>query len=84
MMAVLTLQYPDYVDGRLRTLASSRDTKVLRAFRDAVMEQARLNVLASYDDDVLRLDYEAELERLEALFALLVPCDEGHVEDERG
>ncbi|MBA7677427.1 hypothetical protein ES703_85684 [subsurface metagenome] len=34
-LAVITLQYPDLWDGKLKILASTRDRKALLAFREA-------------------------------------------------
>jgi hypothetical protein len=79
-MAVLTLQYPDAYDGRLRILASTHNKKALLAFKAAVLEEARLRTLGMVDDEVLRVDAEHEYCRLEELLDMLIP---GDVEDGR-
>jgi hypothetical protein len=44
----------------------------LAAFKKAVLEEARLNLL-SCDDDVLRIEYQMELHKLEKLLDTLIP-----------
>lgn len=68
----LVLQYPDLHTGKVRLLAVSQNTKVLRVFKQAVLEQARLNLLGC-DDDILRIEYEEELKKLEKLLNALIP-----------
>lgn len=75
-MALLTLQYPDAYEGRLRILASTHDKKVLLAFKKAVLQEAELKTLGFIDDEVLRQDAQFEYERLKSLLDLLIP-DEG-------
>jgi hypothetical protein len=75
-MALLTLQYPDAYEGRLRILASTHDEKVLLAFKKTVLEEAELKTLGFIDDEVLRQDAQFEYERLKSLLDLLIP-DEG-------
>ena len=80
-MALLTLQYPDVYEGRLRILASTHDKKVLLGFKKAVLEEAKLKTLGFIDDEILRCDAEFEYERLQNLLDMLIP-DEGLVTDE--
>ena len=76
-MAVLTLQYPDAYEGRLRTLASTHDKNVLVAFKKAVLEEAKLRTLGFIDDEVLRCDSEYEYHRLKQLLNMIIPEGEG-------
>jgi len=71
--AVITLQYPDLWDKRLKILASTRNKKALMAFKEAVLTEARLKLLGLPDDEVLRIDYQKDYERLCAIFDLLIP-----------
>ena len=73
---ILVLQYPDSREGRLVALASTRNPMALQAFREAVLEDARLAVMDWRADDVLLMQEQLELERLEKLLALLIPCSE--------
>ncbi len=75
MTASLVLQYPDWQSGKIRLLATTKNPKALRSFRDAVLEEARLNTLST-DDPILKVEYHEELRKLERLLGLLVP-DEG-------
>jgi hypothetical protein len=68
----LVLQYPDWQSGKIRLLATTKNPKVLGAFRDAVLEEARLNLLGC-DDEILRIEYQEELRKLEKLLHALVP-----------
>ena len=72
-MTVLTLQYPDAYEGRLRILASTHDKQVLLAFKRAVLEEAKLKTLGFVDDDVLRCDSEHEYNRLKQLLNMVIP-----------
>jgi hypothetical protein len=72
-MAVLTLQYPDIYEGRLRVLASTNDQGVLRFFKQKVLEEAKLRTLGLIDDEVLLQDARFEYQRLEHLLNLLIP-----------
>ena len=72
MVGSLVLQYPDWQRGKIRLLATTKDHKALLAFKHAVMEEARLNLL-SCDDDILRIEYEEELRKLEKLLNALIP-----------
>ena len=75
MIGSLVLQYPDWQSGKIRLLATTKNPKALRAFRDAVLEEARLNALST-DDPILLVEYNEELRKLERLLILLIP-DEG-------
>lgn len=79
MAANLVLQYPDWQNGKIRLLATTNNPKALRAFRDAVLEEARLNALST-DDPILKIEYNEELHKLERLLNLLIP-DEGAAGD---
>lgn len=68
----LTLTYPDLQSGKVRLLAVTQDKRVLRLFKHAVLEEARLNLLGC-DDEILRIEYEEELSKLEKLFNALIP-----------
>jgi len=70
--AHLVLQYPDWQSGKIRLLATTKNPKALLAFKQAVMEEARLNLLGC-DDDILRIEYEEELNKLEKLLDALIP-----------
>lgn len=76
----LVLQYPDLQTGRVRLLAFTQDKRALSVFKKAVLEEARLNLLGC-DDDILKIDYEEELRKLERLLSLLIP-DEGAADDQ--
>ena len=75
VLANLVLQYPDLQSGKIRLLATTKDKKVLTAFRKAVLEEARLNLLGC-DDDILRIEYQEELRKLEKLLDALIPGTE--------
>jgi hypothetical protein len=68
----LVLQYPDLQSGKIRLLATTSDKKALAVFKKAVLEEARLTLLCC-DDDVLRIEYRAELHKLEQLLNTLIP-----------
>jgi len=70
--AHLVLQYPDWQSGKIRLLAATKDKTALVAFKKAVLEEARLNLLGC-DDDILRIEYEEELRKLEKLLGSLIP-----------
>jgi|APFre7841882654_1041346.scaffolds.fasta_scaffold43199_2 hypothetical protein len=70
--ANLVLQYPDWQSGKIRLLASTKDKKVLAAFKKAVLEEAYLNLLGC-DDEILRIEYSEELRKLEKLLNALIP-----------
>ena len=72
MQPHLVLQYPDLKTGKVRLLAVTQDRRVLRVFKKTVLEEARLNLLGC-DDDILRIEYEEELHKLEKLLNALIP-----------
>ena len=67
----LVLQYPDLGTGKILLLAITKDRKALLAFKRAVLEEARLNLIGC-DDDILRIEYEEELHKLEKLLNALI------------
>jgi len=70
--ANLVLQYPDWQSGKIRLLATTKDKRALAAFKKAVIEEACLNLLGC-DDDILRIEYQEELHKLEKLLNTLIP-----------
>ena len=72
VIPTLTLTYPDLQTGKVRLLAVTQDRRALAIFKRAVLEEARLNLLGC-DDDVLRIEYEEELHKLEKLLNALIP-----------
>jgi len=68
----LVLQYPDLQTGKVRLLAVTQDKRALSMFKRVVLEEARLNLLGC-DDDILRIEYEEELRKLEKLLNALIP-----------
>ena len=78
---ILVLQYPDSREGRLVAMASTRNPMALLAFREAVLEDARLAVLDWRADDVLLLQEKLELERLETLLSVLIPSSQSTEEE---
>jgi len=68
----LVLQYPDLQPGKLRLLAVTQDKRALVVFKKVVLEEARLNLLGC-DDDILRIEYQEELQKLEKLLSALIP-----------
>lgn len=75
-LGVITLQYPDLWDGSLKILASTRDRKALLTFREAVLTEARLKLMNFPDDEVLRIEYQKDYERLQAILDLLIPVND--------
>jgi hypothetical protein len=73
--ASLVLQYPDFQSGKLRLLAATKDKTALEAFKAAVLQEAKLNLVAC-DDEILRIEYGEELRKLEKLLSALIPGDE--------
>jgi len=73
----LVLQYPDPRKHRTVAIAFSRSPKLLQAFKNCVLEEARLETLDWNTDDILRIRSQAELSRLEYLLKRLIPdsCD---------
>ena len=72
MQATLVLPYPDLQAGKIRLLATTKDRKALVAFKKAVLEETRITLL-SCDDDILRIEYEEELRKLEKLLKTIIP-----------
>jgi hypothetical protein len=72
MTAHLVLQYPDFQSGRLRLLATTKDKGALQAFKRAVLEEAKLNLIGC-DDEILKIEYGEELRKLEKLLEALIP-----------
>ena len=72
MVANLVLQYPDWQSGKIRLLATTKNVTALRAFKAAVLEEAKLNLIGC-DDEVLRIEYEEELHKLEKLLNAIIP-----------
>ena len=72
MQPHLVLQYPDLQSGKVRLLAFTQDKRALSLFKRVVLEEARLNLLGC-DDDILRIEYEQELHKLEKLLDALIP-----------
>jgi len=70
---ILVLQYPDSREGRTIALAATRNTTALKAFKEAVLEDAKLSSLDWQADEVIHLQEVVELERLQRLLDLLIP-----------
>ena len=71
VQAHLALQYPDLHTGKVRLLAVTQDKRVLQLFKQVVLEEAHLNLL-DCDDDILRIEYQEELNKLEKLLNALI------------
>jgi hypothetical protein len=56
----------------VRLLAFTQDKRVLQLFKKIVLEEARLNLLGC-DDNILRIEYEEELHKLEKILIALIP-----------
>ena len=74
MIGNLVLQYPDLQNGRIRLLATTKNATALRAFKEAVLQEAKLNLIGC-DDEVLHIEYEEELHKLEKLLGAVIPDD---------
>ena len=72
MQPHLVLQYPDLQSGKVRLLAFTQDKRALSLFKRVVLEEAHLNLLLC-DDDILRIEYDEELHKLEKLLDALIP-----------
>ena len=70
---ILVLQYPERNKGRTIPLAATGDRETLVAFKKATLSEARMDTLRSKDDEVLRIQAESEMRRLEALLDELIP-----------
>jgi len=73
---ILVLQYPDNREARTVALAATRSPRALQAFKEAVLEEARLAVMDWEADEVLHAQNQKELERLNQLLLLLIPDSE--------
>ena len=73
---ILVLQYPDNREARTIALAATRNPRALQAFKEAALEEARLAAMDWEADEVLHVQNQKELERLEKLLGLLIPDDE--------
>ena len=73
--AILVLQYPDSHLRRTVALAATRSPLALRAFKVAVLEDARIAVDRD-NDDLLSVQHQLELYRLQEILELLVPSGE--------
>jgi hypothetical protein len=69
--AILVLQYPD--SHRTVALAATKNPFVLRLFKETVLEDARVAVRERDEDDLLLIQDELELLRLQKLLDYLVP-----------
>lgn len=70
---ILVLQYPDPHEGRTIAIAATRSPQALRAFKEAVLEEARLAAMDWEADEVLHAQNQTELERLDKMLGLLIP-----------
>ena len=73
---ILVLQYPDNREARTVAIAATRSQIALQAFKEVVLEEARLAAIDWEADEVLHAQNQKELERLEKLLGLLIPDDE--------
>jgi len=72
--AVLVLQYPDPRMGRTVAIASTKDRKALKVFRQVVLKEAHA-AYRGLDDEVLATQEVLEAERLQRLLDLVIPKD---------
>ena len=77
----LSLTYQDYQANKVKLLAVTHSRKAMLAFKAAVLEDARLNLMTC-EDEVLKIEYGQELRKLEALLGLLIPDEENGGEHE--
>jgi hypothetical protein len=77
----LVMQVPDLLNGRIRLLAATKKRSVLLAFRDAVLQEARLNAITA-ENPVLRVEYIEELRKLEKLFAVVIRDEDNEDSEE--
>jgi hypothetical protein len=54
-------------------MAATRNPGALTAFKHAVLQDARSDVISSEYDEILQADAQADLERLARLLHLLIP-----------
>jgi len=71
----LSLTYPDYQANKVKLLAVTHSRKAMLAFKAAALEDARLNLMTC-EDDILKIEYDQELRKLEVLLGLLIPESE--------
>lgn len=81
---ILVLQYPDPHEGRTVAIAATRSLKALQAFKEVVLEEARLATMDWEADEVLHAQNQNELERLNKLLELLIPDSENGDGFEKG
>ncbi len=70
---ILVLQYLDELKGRLIALATTKDIRALRVFKEIVIEEAKKDALDFRFDEVTHLDSNHYLKRLQGLLDLLIP-----------
>ncbi len=71
---LLILQYPNPGEGSTTIpLAATRSVKVLRLFKEVVLEEARLGIMDWSNDEIITIQNQCELERLEKLLEQLIP-----------
>ncbi len=70
---ILVLQYPDPHEGRTVAIAATRSIKALQAFKEVVLEEARLAAIDWEADEILTIQNHTERERLEKLLDKLIP-----------
>lgn len=75
---ILVLQYPDPRKGRTVAIAATRNPRVLQAFKEIVLEEAKLAAMDWEADEVLHCQDGVELERLERILPLLIPDGDGN------
>ena len=81
---ILVLQYPDPHECRTVAIAATRNLKALQAFKEVVLEEARLAVMDWQADEVIHTQNQTELERLNKLLGLLIPdSDDGDEVEKR-
>lgn len=73
---ILVLQYPDPRQGRTVALAATRNRKALLAFKEVVLQEARMTVMDWTDDEILQQQDKDELNRLTSLLELVIPDNE--------
>ena len=82
---ILVLQYPNPERGSATiALAATRDRKALQTFKEAVLAEAKLAAMDWEADEVLHVQNQNELERLEKLLGLLIPDSENGDGVEKG
>jgi len=74
---ILVLQYPDPNEGRTVAIAATRNPKALQAFKEAVLEEARLAEIDWWNDEIFNIQNQMESKRLEKLLEKLIPNDMG-------